>query len=152
MGAGWARLTGEKESTISVSRFYVSSNSDDNEINAKITIVDPTHYIFSGNGFELKGTVGELIDGNGVSIKIDSIDASVGTTFNISLVTRLKAITDLQKMFAVSDQGKDTGILTLTVTGENPVLIRKYLIALVKIILRRILLDRQLKIKKLRFS
>lgn len=84
MGAGWARLTGEKESTISVSRFYVSSNSDDNEINAKITIVDPTHYIFSGNGFELKGTVGELIDGNGVSIKIDSIDASVGTTFNIS--------------------------------------------------------------------
>lgn len=127
MGAGWARLTGEKESTISVSRFYVSSNSDDNEINAKITIVDPTHYIFSGNGFELKGTVGELIDGNGVSIKIDSIDASVGTTFNISLVTRLKAITDLQKMFAVSDQGKDTGILTLTVTGENPVLIRKIL-------------------------
>ncbi|HBZ3258511.1 TPA: tyrosine-protein kinase, partial [Klebsiella pneumoniae] len=127
VGAGWARLTGEKESTISVSRFYVSSNSDDNEINAKITIVDPTHYIFSGNGFELKGTVGELIDGNGVSIKIDSIDASVGTTFNISLVTRLKAITDLQKMFAVSDQGKDTGILTLTVTGENPVLIRKIL-------------------------
>ncbi|MCP6457190.1 tyrosine-protein kinase, partial [Klebsiella pneumoniae] len=41
--------------------------------------------------------------------------------------TRLKAITDLQKMFAVSDQGKDTGILTLTVTGENPVLIRKIL-------------------------
>ncbi len=30
-------------------------------------------------------------------------------------------------MFAVSDQGKDTGILTLTVTGENPVLIRKIL-------------------------
>lgn len=127
VGAGWARLTDEKQSTIFVSRFYVSSNKDDDDFKAKITIVDPTHYIFSGSGFELKGTVGELIDGNGVSIKVDSIDASVGTTFNISLVTRLKAITDLQKMFAVTDQGKDTGILTLTVTGDNPVLIKKIL-------------------------
>ena len=126
-GAGWSRLTGEKPVSISVSRFYIAVDEDDDVVKAKVRILDPSHYILSVNGFELKGIVGELVDGHGVSIKIDSIDAPVGTTFNISLVTRLKAITDLQKVFSVADQGKDTGILTLTVTGDNPLLIKKIL-------------------------
>lgn len=127
VGEGWSRLTGEKQSTISVSRFYIALNGDDDAVKAKIKIVDSSHYILSGNGFELKGTVGELVEGHGVSIKIDAIDAAEGTTFDISSVTRLKAITDLQQIFSVSDQGKDTGILTLTVAGDNPILIKKIL-------------------------
>ncbi|HCN5981396.1 TPA: tyrosine-protein kinase, partial [Escherichia coli] len=39
--------------------------------------------------------------------------------------TRLKVITDLQKVFSVSDQGKDTGILTLSLLGSNPELIKE---------------------------
>ncbi|WP_368843508.1 polysaccharide biosynthesis tyrosine autokinase [Klebsiella quasipneumoniae] len=125
IGAGWARLTGEKAGAITVSRFYAPVNGDDDIINATIKIVDSSHYILFGDNFELKGTVGELVDGHGVSIKIDTIDAPSGTIFNISSVTRLKAITDLQNVFSVADQGKDTGILTLIVTGDNPVLIKK---------------------------
>ncbi|EOD8995837.1 MULTISPECIES: polysaccharide biosynthesis tyrosine autokinase [Klebsiella pneumoniae complex] len=127
IGSGWARLIGQKQSSISVSRFYVAIGSDEDTVKAKITVVDPSHYILSGDGFELKGTVGELVDGHGISIKIDSIDAPIGTIFDISSVTRLKAITDLQKALSVSDQGKDTGILTLTVTGDDPLLIKKIL-------------------------
>ncbi|HDV8886269.1 polysaccharide biosynthesis tyrosine autokinase [Raoultella planticola] len=127
IGSGWARLIGQKQSSISVSRFYVAIGSDEDTVKAKITVVDPSHYILSGDGFELKGTVGELVDGHGISIKIDSIDAPAGTIFDISSVTRLKAITDLQKALSVSDQGKDTGILTLTVTGDDPLLIKKIL-------------------------
>ncbi|WP_371338437.1 MULTISPECIES: polysaccharide biosynthesis tyrosine autokinase [Klebsiella pneumoniae complex] len=124
-GAGWARLRGEKPNTIAVSRFYVPIDSDDDVVKAKITIIDPSHYILFGDGFELKGNIGELVSGEGVSIKVDTIDASAGTSFDISSVTRLKAITDLQEIFSVTDQGKDTGILTLAVTGDNPVLIRE---------------------------
>ncbi|MHB2110534.1 polysaccharide biosynthesis tyrosine autokinase [Raoultella planticola] len=127
IGSGWARLIGQKQSSISVSRFYVAIGSDEDTVKAKINVVDPSHYILSGDGFELKGTVGELVDGHGISIKIDSIDAPAGTIFDISSVTRLKAITDLQKALSVSDQGKDTGILTLTVTGDDPLLIKKIL-------------------------
>ncbi|HAZ3452270.1 TPA: polysaccharide biosynthesis tyrosine autokinase, partial [Raoultella ornithinolytica] len=43
----------------------------------------------------------------------------------VTYVTRLKAITDLQEIFNVADQGKDTGILTLSLTGDNPGLIEK---------------------------
>ncbi|HDC4344008.1 TPA: polysaccharide biosynthesis tyrosine autokinase [Klebsiella quasipneumoniae] len=124
-GAGWAKLTGEKPSSISVSRFYVPLNGDDDVVKATITIVDSSHYTLSGDGFDLKGTVGELVNGHGVSIKVDSIDAIAGTSFDISSVTRLRAITELQQVFSVADQGKDTGMLTLTVTGNNPVLIKK---------------------------
>ncbi|KAB8042356.1 polysaccharide biosynthesis tyrosine autokinase, partial [Klebsiella pneumoniae] len=39
--------------------------------------------------------------------------------------SKLKAISDLQDILTVADQGKDTGILTLSLTGDNPKLIEK---------------------------
>ena len=58
-------------------------------------------------------------------IKVDSITAPKGTTFSVSYVSKLKAISDLQDILTVADQGKDTGILTLSLTGDNPKLIEK---------------------------
>lgn len=58
-------------------------------------------------------------------MKIDSINAPEGTEFILTYATRLKVITDLQKVFSVSDQGKDTGILTLSLLGSNPELIKE---------------------------
>ncbi|HGU2189458.1 TPA: tyrosine-protein kinase, partial [Escherichia coli] len=43
-----------------------------------------------------------------------------GSEFTVSYISKLKAITDLQESFSVTDQGKDTGILTLTLRGEDP--------------------------------
>nr|WP_228707969.1 GNVR domain-containing protein [Klebsiella pneumoniae] len=51
-------------------------------------------------------------------------------SFYISYTTRLKAINDLQDSFSVNDQGKDTGILTLSISGSEP--------SLIKVILDRI--------------
>ncbi|MEH2773544.1 tyrosine-protein kinase, partial [Klebsiella pneumoniae] len=48
-----------------------------------------------------------------------------GSRFTVKYEDRLKAISDLQDVFTVADQGKDTGILTLSLTGDNPILIRK---------------------------
>ncbi|EPJ9743516.1 TPA: polysaccharide biosynthesis tyrosine autokinase [Klebsiella oxytoca] len=126
IGAGWARLIGEKPGSISVSRFFVADKGDDEPITAQLSILDKTHYSLSVEGFdELKGSVGELIEKDGVTIKVDSINAPVGSKFNISLISRLKAITELQKVLSVVDQGKDTGMLSLTLTGDNPILIKK---------------------------
>ncbi|MXF46387.1 polysaccharide biosynthesis tyrosine autokinase [Raoultella sp. Lac2] len=126
VGAGWARLSGEKESTISVSRFYITE-IEGNDAKAKIKIIDSSNYILYGNGFELKGHVGELVNEHGISIKVDNISAPTGTVFDIYSVTKLDAITELQKVFSVSDQGKDTGMLNLTVTGDDPTLIKNIL-------------------------
>ena len=126
VGAGWARLIGEKKGTVSVSRFYITENEGD-DAKAKIKVIDSSNYILYGNDFELKGRVGELVNEHGVSIKIDEISAPAGTVFDIYLVTKLDAITELQKVFSVSDLGKDTGMLNLTVTGDDPTLIKNIL-------------------------
>lgn len=124
-GEGWAKLTGQKPHSISVSRFYVGEIDNNDETDAIVTVLDSKNYTITGENFELKGTVGELVEGNGVSVKIAEIDAPKGTEFKISSITKLKAISDLQKIFSVADQGKDTGILSLTITGEDPILIKK---------------------------
>lgn len=41
------------------------------------------------------------------------------TVSTITYLTRLNAISDLQKTFTVTDQGKGSGILNLTLTGED---------------------------------
>jgi tyrosine-protein kinase Etk/Wzc len=76
------------------------------------------------------------------------IEAQPGDKFIVSQLTRLQAIADIQEVFNVTDRGKDTGILNLTLTGDNPELISRILIVLVKIILRRILLGKLHKMLK----
>ena len=125
VGAGWTRLMGEKSGTISVSRFSIENNLDEDPVTAQLTVVDNSHYVLTIDSQELKGKVGELVEKNGISIKVDSIDSPNGTKYDISSISRLKAITELQKSFSVVDQGKDTGILALTLTGKDPVLIKK---------------------------
>ncbi|MBX4674621.1 tyrosine-protein kinase [Klebsiella sp. CVUAS 5466.2] len=125
VGAGWARLMGENPGTISVSRFSIENNLDEDPVTAQLTVVDNSHYVLTIDSHELKGKVGELVEKNGISIKVDSIDSPNGTKYDISSISRLKAITELQKSFSVIDQGKDTGILALTLIGKDPVLIKR---------------------------
>ncbi|HDV8764760.1 TPA: polysaccharide biosynthesis tyrosine autokinase, partial [Raoultella ornithinolytica] len=124
LGRGFSRLLGEKEGNISISRLYLENTGDDLP-ELILTVKDKRHYTIQYNGKEIEGLVGELLNDNGISIKVDEMDAEPGTEFTVTYVTRLKAITDLQEIFNVADQGKDTGILTLSLTGDNPGLIEK---------------------------
>ncbi|HBQ5318903.1 TPA: polysaccharide biosynthesis tyrosine autokinase [Klebsiella pneumoniae] len=123
-GRGWARLTGEKPSEINISRLYLPVTDDDSP-EIKLIVKDDMHYTLKSDSFSIDGKVGELVDAKNISIKVDSITAPKGTTFSVSYVSKLKAISDLQDILTVAVQGKDTGILTLSLTGDNPKLIEK---------------------------
>lgn len=122
-GRGISRLKGEKAGHIEISRLYIPNNDEDNAPDITMTVLNNNEYIIKIDDQSLKGKVGELLDGRYLSIKVDRIDAKPGTEFIVAYVSRLKAITDLQEMLSVSDQGKDTGMLSLSLTGDNPVLI-----------------------------
>ncbi|EPR3548033.1 polysaccharide biosynthesis tyrosine autokinase [Raoultella ornithinolytica] len=122
-GRGISRLKGEKAGHIEISRLYIPNNDEDNAPDITMTVLNNNEYIIKIDDQSLKGKVGELLDGRHLSIKVDRIDAKPGTEFIVAYVSRLKAITDLQEMLSVSDQGKDTGMLSLSLTGDNPVLI-----------------------------
>ena len=126
LGKGWARLTGDKQGSLQISRLYISPELQDIK-EFVLRVIDNHNYIIILNGKEIKGTTGKLIDDNGFTIKVDGINAEPNTKFNISYVTKLKAITDLQKVFSVSEQGKDTGMLSLSLTGDNPEVLERIL-------------------------
>lgn len=123
-GKGMARLMGEKSGSVVVTRLYLPE-IDDIEPELKLLVQDNQHYSIIYNGQKIEGKTGELLSSMGLSLKIEHIDAEPGTEFTISYTSRLKAITSLQDLFSVVDQGKDTGMLTLSITGENPELIKE---------------------------
>ncbi|AZQ29045.1 polysaccharide biosynthesis tyrosine autokinase [Klebsiella pneumoniae] len=126
LGKGWARLTGDKQGSLQISRLYISPELQDIK-EFVLQVIDNHNYMIILNRKEIKGVTGKLINDNGLAIKVDVINAEPNTKFNISYVTKLKAITDLQKVFSVSEQGKDTGMLSLSLTGDNPEVLERIL-------------------------
>ncbi|HAI6837267.1 TPA: polysaccharide biosynthesis tyrosine autokinase [Escherichia coli] len=126
-GRGLARLLGKEPGTISVSRFYLDSGSNDVPSEVTLTILGENNFEIEREGYSLKGKKGVLLEDKGVSILVDSIDAEAGSQFKITYISRLKAISNLLESLNVADQGKDTGMLNLTFTGDNPTLISQVL-------------------------
>ncbi|HBR1595854.1 TPA: polysaccharide biosynthesis tyrosine autokinase [Klebsiella quasipneumoniae subsp. quasipneumoniae] len=124
-GRGLARLLGEKPNNISISRLYIKNSEGDEVPEIKLTVLDERNYKLDVGDLVLKGKTGNLLEKDGIALLVDKIEATPGTTFSIKYVSRLKAISDLQEALEVADQGKDTGMLGISLTGDNPVLIEK---------------------------
>ncbi|ELW9442551.1 polysaccharide biosynthesis tyrosine autokinase [Pluralibacter gergoviae] len=121
-GRGWARISGKKNSEIKISRLYIPKKDGDTP-EVTLIIEDEKHYVIETDDFKFKGAVGDLVEKKGITIKVDSISAQPGTSFTVSYVSKLNAISDIQDQLTVADQGKDTGILILSLIGDNPNLI-----------------------------
>ncbi|WP_371343804.1 polysaccharide biosynthesis tyrosine autokinase [Klebsiella quasipneumoniae] len=125
-GRGFSRLSGDKPGIINVSRLYLPKTDDDIP-ELTLTVIDANKFTIQNDSFEAEVKVGELFEKNNISIKVDEIQAKPGTSFTVEYLSKLKAINDLRDVLTVSDQGKDTGMLTLSLTGDDPVQIRKIL-------------------------
>ncbi|HGK4258670.1 TPA: polysaccharide biosynthesis tyrosine autokinase [Klebsiella pneumoniae] len=126
LGRGFSRLSGDKPGIINVSRLYLPKTDDDIP-ELTLTVIDANKFTIQTDSFEAEVKVGELFEKNNISIKVDEIQARPGTSFTVEYLSKLKAINDLRDVLTVSDQGKDTGMLTLSLTGDDPVQIRKIL-------------------------
>jgi len=71
----------------------------------------------------LTGKVGEVVSTKGVEVFVSELVARVDTKFNLNQSSRIKAINDLQKDISISERGKKTGILRISLDGDNPELI-----------------------------
>ncbi len=122
IGRGLARLMGEKPGNIDITRLYLPGSDDisNNTPSIILTVKDKENYSINSDGIQLNGVVGTLLNEKGISLLVNEIDAKPGDQFVITQLPRLKAISDLLKSFSVADLGKDTGMLTLTLTGDNP--------------------------------
>ncbi|XKE43598.1 polysaccharide biosynthesis tyrosine autokinase [Cobetia sp. UIB-001] len=116
---GWASTwAGE---SIDVSEMPV----DDAMLGSTITlrVLDETNYELFLEGESLgKGSVNQLdtfADGQ-LNLRVTSLSAAQGAEFELTHISRMQAIEDLRNSFSVAEQGKETGILSWSMTGENP--------------------------------
>jgi tyrosine-protein kinase Etk/Wzc len=125
-GKGFSRIKGDKPADIAISRLSLPESWSENDQELKVTVLDKNTYEVSSDGDLLfKGTVNNFESHNGVSLLISGIDAPPGTVFDIVKHSRLAAINDVLDRLTVSDKGKDTGVLEISLTGTDPTLIRK---------------------------
>lgn len=124
-GRGMARLMGDKPGTLSVSRLYIPESNGEDVPEIQLIVIDNNNFKLDIGDESYDGKVGELLDKGGITIKVDEIKATPGAKFSIKYVSRLKAITDLQEGLEVADQGKDTGMLGISLTGDNSQLIER---------------------------
>jgi tyrosine-protein kinase Etk/Wzc len=125
-GKGWARLNGQKPSELALSRFSVPEYMQGQPI--VLTIVDKNNYILSYDGEELlNGKAGQLASKGGVTLLVSDFNAIPGTEFTLTKQPLLNTINSLLGNLSVVDKGKDSGVLNLSYTGEDPKLVRKTL-------------------------
>lgn len=117
-GQGWARLTGAKTGSLKVTKLYIPQiRSDKQEVT--LTVIDKNNFKVEGKSFSFSGQTGKVLEKPEITILVDEIVAEPGTSFTITYQSKLSAIEKLQKNLLVVDQGKDSGMLTLTLTGED---------------------------------
>ncbi|MCG3864910.1 MULTISPECIES: polysaccharide biosynthesis tyrosine autokinase [unclassified Photobacterium] len=120
IGKGLARLAGDSES-IAVSRFLLPDSALQSGYVLTVTNSKDSDYTLgNADGREvLKGQVGKLAENKGISLLVTDLNAKNDATFTLSKISRLDAIQGLQRGLSVSERGKQTGILQLSMTGEN---------------------------------
>ena len=126
LGAGWDRLMGRQNQTVKVTTFERPAAMADSTFT--LDVLSPTTYRFSNDsGFSAEGKVGEPVNKGGVSMMVAGIAADEGASFTVTKYSTLGMINTLQNSLSVTEDGKDSGVLTLTMVGEDKDQIREIL-------------------------
>lgn len=127
IGKGWARLTSQPKSSISLGYFKFTGETSGDIPVFDIKIIDNQTYSINYNGTEYKGLVNKLLDANLFSILIKQLNGKEGDEFTLRYIDKQDVLDSLQKNLIVQDEGKDSGMITLRLTGEDPIQIKNIL-------------------------
>ncbi|MDZ4030815.1 tyrosine-protein kinase Wzc [Kluyvera ascorbata] len=126
LGAGWDRLMGRQNQTVKVTTFERPASMADSTFT--LDVLSPTTFRFSNDsGFSVDGKVGEPVNKGGVTLMVAGIAADEGASFTVTKYSTLGMINTLQNSLSVTEDGKDSGVLTLTMVGEDKDQIREIL-------------------------
>lgn len=117
-GAGWDRLMGRQKDTVKVTTFTLPKGMNDQVFTLKV--LGPKQYsLTSDGGFSARGEVGQPLSKDGVTMLVSAIQAANDSEFTVTKFSTLGMINNLQNNLSVTENGKDTGVLSLTYIGED---------------------------------
>lgn len=121
IGKGLARLT-HSESSATVAHFTMPEDAQNNIYQLKITNVDTGEFVVTdedNSNVKLKGFVGQPIKEQGYSLLVTALVGANNDTFTVKKLPRFDVIAYYQKSLAVAEEGKDTGIIQVSLQGQN---------------------------------
>lgn len=119
IGAGLDRLMGNTP-TISISRFEVPSSQVGQSFQLKMDPSGQKYTFLDGDDRTLfDGEVGKLAEHKGIQLFVSDVYAEPEQVFHFTKLSRLDAIQKLNSTLSVSERGKQTGMLQLSMTGAD---------------------------------
>ena len=126
---GWASTWANE--SITVTEMPVNKNITGDTI--ILRVIDASHYeLFKEGKYLGTGSVNKLnsfVDGQ-LNLRVTSLNAAPGAEFELTRVSRMQAIENLRNSLSISKIGKDTGILSLSMKGAQPLKIQRILNAI----------------------
>ncbi|WP_054179540.1 tyrosine-protein kinase [Trabulsiella odontotermitis] len=119
LGRGWARLTGDAPGRLALSEMVIPRREGGAQ-RLVLTVEENGHYRLDGADFTATGVAGKRLVQDDITLNVSDIQAAPGTEFMLTQLTELEAINALQRRFTVKERGKDSGMLGLTLTGDDP--------------------------------
>lgn len=97
------------------------------------------HYMIINEDNEIivESTVGDLYKKNGVAIQIEELRANPGTKFYVVRNPRLTSILDYQEALSVTERGKESGIIALSLEGDKPAIVIQTLNEIINLYVRQ---------------
>ncbi|HYS67770.1 MAG TPA: polysaccharide biosynthesis tyrosine autokinase [Paraburkholderia sp.] len=119
----------------------------------KLTIkaVDDQHYeLYAPNGsLLLRGQVGQQEQGGGVTMLVNKLVARPGEQFTVMRANDLDAITAFQSAISVQEQGKQTGVIQISLEDKDPAHAAEVANALAQSYVRQHVLNKQADASKM---
>ncbi|QMV50377.1 polysaccharide biosynthesis tyrosine autokinase [Ewingella americana] len=92
-----------------------------------LTLMGSNRFHLQGEGVSAVGEVGKELTLPDLHILVHTVDAPVGSTFIIKKISQFAAMEAIDKNLTVVETSKDSGVLRLSLTGTDRVLIRQIL-------------------------
>lgn len=109
---------------IDISTFNVSESLDDRDFVLTVEANGQFRLNESKQDFEWKGSVGSTLntgaDSGNIELRVDRLSAKPGAQFLLHHTSRLATIEKLQSSMAISEKGKQSGIIAITLEGTDP--------------------------------
>ncbi|QFT85277.1 Tyrosine-protein kinase wzc [Halomonas sp. THAF12] len=118
---GFAEASVWAGEAINVAKFQVSPMFIDEPF--ELTVLSENRYRLSLEDRELgegKASTDESFLDGSVQLRVAELQAGEGATFTLQKSSRLAVINDLRSRFGVSQQGKDSGLLDLSLSDTDP--------------------------------
>ncbi|HDU5516238.1 TPA: polysaccharide biosynthesis tyrosine autokinase [Klebsiella pneumoniae subsp. pneumoniae] len=134
IGRLYNKFTGKQQPNLHVISFNVPSENYNVEYIVKAVSNNEYELLLDGNKI-FSGKVGERKEANGVVLYIADTTLTQGNTYTLKKIAEVTAISNLLDQLNISEKGKDTGIISLSINGSDPVKIKNILSVISRIYL-----------------